>query len=285
MTKQSAIFAIIGGILFILFTGSIFTVDQRQYAIIFQFGEAVKVIDRPGLKFKLPLIQNIEYFDKRILSVDAEAKEVTAADEKRIIVNAFARYKIKDPVKFYKTVYNYNGMKIRLNSILESSLRRVIGRTPLISLLSTERNNIMREIRELVNEEASNFGVQVIDVLILRADLPKENSNAIYQRMATDREKEAKQIRAEGQEEAARIKSQADRERKVLLAEAYRKSQGLRGEGDAEATKIYNEAYARDPEFYAFYRSLDAYKSTLKKEDTYFILSPDSELLKFLRLK
>jgi membrane protease subunit HflC len=284
MTKTPAMLATIGVILLILFSGSIFTVDQRQYAIIFQFGEAVRVINKPGLKIKIPLVQNVEYFDKRILNVDADAKEVTASDEKRIMVNAFARYKITDPVKFYKTVYNYNGMKIRLNRILESSMRRVIGRVPLITLLSVERSNIMLEIRELVNDEATNFGVEVIDVRILRADLPKENSNAIYQRMATDREKEAKQIRAEGQEESARIKSQADREKKVLIAEAYKKSQILRGEGDAEATKIYNEAYARDPEFYSFYKSLETYKATLKKEDTSFILSPDSELLKFLRL-
>ncbi|MCC2646751.1 MAG: Membrane protease subunit, stomatin/prohibitin-like protein [Rickettsiaceae bacterium] len=284
MTKNLVMLITSGVLLLILLSGSIFTVDQRQYAIIFQFGEAVRVIDKPGLKVKLPLIQNVEYFDKRIISVDADAKEVTASDEKRIMVNAFARYKITDPIKFYKTVYNYNGMKIRLNRILESSMRRVIGRVPLITLLSVERSNIMHEIRDLVNDETANFGVQVIDVRILRADLPKENSNAIYQRMATDREKEAKQIRAEGQEEAARIKSQADKEKKVILAEAYKKAQGLRGEGDAEATKIYNEAYARDPEFYAFYKSLETYKSTLKKEDTSFILSPDSELLKFLRL-
>jgi membrane protease subunit HflC len=283
--KQPPI-ALITGVfaLLIILGGSFFTIDQRQYAIVFQFGEAMRVLDKPGLNIKVPFIQNVEYFDRRILSVDAEAKEVTASDEKRVIVDAFAKFKIIDPVMFYKTVYNYEGLRLRVNKIIESSMRKVIGRVPLTTLLSSQRNSVMVEIRDLVNKAAKDFGIDVIDVRILRADLPKENSAAIYGRMQTEREKEAKQIRAEGQEEGARIRAKADKEAKILLAEAYMQAQVLKGEGDGEASKIYNESYSKDPEFYRLYKSLATYRQTLKKEDTTFVLSPSSEFLKFLNI-
>lgn len=268
----------------ILISSTFFTIDQRQFAVVFQFGEAVRVISTPGLNIKIPLIQNVEYFDNRILSVEAEAKEVTASDEKRVIVDAFARFKIMDPVTFYKTVYNIQGLRVRLNKIIESSMRKVIGRVPLTTLVSGERNNVMLEIRNLVNESAKDFGVEVIDVRILRTDLPKENSSAIYSRMQTEREKEAKQIRAEGQEEAAVIRATADKMSNIILAEAYMQSQIVKGEGDQEAARIYNDAYSQDPEFYKFYRSLIAYKNSITKDDTTFVLSPDSELFKFLHM-
>jgi len=283
--KQPPI-ALITGVfaLLIILGGSFFTIDQRQYAIVFQFGEAMRVLDKPGLNIKVPFIQNVEYFDRRILSVDAEAKEVTASDEKRVIVDAFAKFKIIDPVMFYKTVYNYEGLRLRVNKIIESSMRKVIGRVPLTTLLSSQRNSVMVEIRDLVNKAAKDFGIDVIDVRILRADLPKENSAAIYGRMQTEREKEAKQIRAEGQEEGARIRAKADKEAKILLAEAYMQAQVVKGEGDGEASKIYNESYSKDPEFYRLYKSLATYRQTLKKEDTTFVLSPSSEFLKFLNI-
>jgi membrane protease subunit HflC len=283
--KQPPI-ALIAGVLalLILLGGSFFTIDQRQYAIVFQFGEAMRVLDKPGLNIKVPFIQNVEYFDRRILSVDAEAKEVTASDGKRVIVDAFAKFKITDPVMFYKTVYNYEGLRLRVNKIMESSMRKVIGRVPLTTLLSSQRNSVMVEIRDLVNKAAKDFGIDVIDVRILRADLPKENSAAIYGRMQTEREKEAKQIRAEGQEEGARIRAKADKEAKILLAEAYMQAQVLKGEGDGEASKIYNESYSKDSEFYRLYKSLATYRQTLKKEDTTFVLSPSSEFLKFLNI-
>lgn len=265
-------------------SGSLFFVDQRQSAVVFQFGEAMRTIESPGLNIKIPFIQNVEFFDKRILHVEAEAKELTASDGKRVIVDAFAKFKIDNPIMFYKTVYNYQGVRIRLNKILESSMRKVIGRVPLTTLLTGERSNVMLNIRDQVNEEAKNFGINVIDVRILRADLPKENSAAIYRRMQTEREKEAKQIRAEGQEEAARIRSKADKESKILLAEAYMQAQIIKGEGDAEAAKIHNLAYTADPEFYKFYRSLSVYRNVLKKEDTSFVLSPESDFFKYLNL-
>ncbi|MDD9337431.1 MAG: protease modulator HflC [Rickettsiaceae bacterium] len=265
-------------------TSALFTVDQRQSAVVFQFGEAMRTIESPGLNIKIPFIQNVEFFDKRILNVEAEAKELTASDGKRVIVDAFAKFRIVDPVMFYKTVHNYQGVKIRLNKNLESSMRKVIGRLPLTSLLTSARSDIMSNILNQVNEEAKNFGLDVIDVRILRADLPKENSAAIYRRMQTAREKEATQIRAEGQEEGARIRSRADKESKILLAEAYMQSQIIKGDGDMEAAKIYNLAYSVDPEFYKFYRSLEVYKNTLKKDDTSFVLSPEAELFKYLNL-
>lgn len=274
---------VVFGLLFSV-TSALFTVDQRHSAVVFQFGEAMRTIENPGLNIKIPFIQNVEFFDKRILNVEAETKELTASDGKRVIVDAFAKFRIVDPVMFYKTVHNYQGVKIRLNKNLESSMRKVIGRLPLTSLLTSARSDIMSNILNQVNEEAKNFGLDVIDVRILRADLPKENSAAIYRRMQTAREKEATQIRAEGQEEGARIRSRADKESKILLAEAYMQSQIIKGDGDMEAAKIYNLAYSVDPEFYKFYRSLEVYKNTLKKDDTSFVLSPEAELFKYLNL-
>ena len=280
---QKIHYALVTGLLFLfLISSSLFTVDQRQLAVVFQFGEAMRQIESPGLNAKIPFIQNVEFFDKRILHVEAEAKELTASDGKRIIVDAFAKFRIVDPVVFYKTVYNYQGVKIRMNKILESSMRKAIGRVPLSTLLTVERANVMLSIRDQVNEEAKDFGLNVTDVRLLRADLPKENSAAIYSRMQTERQKEANQIRAEGKEEAAKIRSKAEKESKILLAESYMQAQILKGEGDAQASKIYNKAYTADPEFYKFYKAMLTYKSSLKKEDTNFVMSSDSEFLKHL---
>jgi len=262
----------------------LYVVNQVQYGVLFQFGEAVNIDQDPGLKLKIPFIQKVEYFDKRILSVEAEAKELTASDGKRVIVDAFARFQITDPVKFYKTVHDYYGFKLRLNKILESSMRKVIGRMSLSSLLTKARNDAMSEIKSLVNEESDLFGVVVIDVRILRADLPKENGAAIYRRMQTDREKEAKQIRAEGSEEAAKIRSVADKESKIIIAKAFAESEATKAESDKVASQIYNGAYSKDPEFYNFYRSLDAYQQIIKSEDTKLILSAQSELFKYLNI-
>lgn len=276
---------VIGATVLLILFNSLYIVNQIQYCVIFQFGEAVKVIDTPGLNFKIPFIQQAEYFDKRILSVEAEAKELTASDGKRIIVDAFARFRVVDPVKFYKTVHNYSGFKLRLNKILESAMRKVIGKVSFTALLSDERSKIMKLIRDSLNEESDLFGVVVIDVRILRADLPKENSAAIYKRMQTEREKEAKQIRAEGSEEASKVRSMADKESKILISKAYTESQSIQAEGDSQSAKIYNIAYSRDPEFYNFYKSLNTCKNILKKEDTNLILSTNSELFKYLKIQ
>ncbi|MBP7190500.1 MAG: protease modulator HflC [Rickettsiaceae bacterium] len=271
-------------VVLIMLLSSLFVVDSREYAIVFQFGEAVRVVTKPGLKMKVPLVQNVIYYDNRILHVDAEAKELTSADGERVIVDAFGKFKIKDPVTFYKTVSNNYGASVRLNKIIESSMRKVIGRVPLTALLSEERGNIMQQISDITDEAARDFGLEMTDVRILRTDLPKENSSGIYSRMQTEREKEAKQIRAEGEEEAACIRAKADKEVQILLSESYKKAETIKGEGDYQAGKLYNEAYSKDPEFYKFYRSLIAYQNSLKKEDTSFVISPKSEFLKFLNI-
>jgi membrane protease subunit HflC len=268
----------------IILSGSLFSVDQRQNGVVFQFGEAVRVIETPGLNIKIPFIQNVQFFDKRVLDVKAEAKELTASDEKRVIVDAFAKFRIVNTVQFIKTVHNYQGAQLRLNRILESAMRTVIGKFPLNTLLTDKRANLMLQIRDLTYSGAKNFGVEVIDVRILKADLPPENSTAIYMRMQTDREKEANQIRAEGNEEAARIRSKADKESKIILANAYMDAQKAKGLGDAESARLYNQAYSKDPEFFKFYASLNAYKTSLTKENTQFVLSPDSEFFKYLKL-
>jgi len=276
------IFTIIFGL--ILTSSSLFSLDQRQSAVVFQFGEAVRTIEKPGLHIKIPFIQNVEFFDKRLLDVEVEGKELTAADGKRVIVDAYAKFQINNPVMFYKTVHDYQGVKIRLTRNLESSMRKVIGKVSLSSLLTQERSNVMLNILNQVDGEAKSFGIDVVDVRILRADLPKENSAAIYRRMQTAREKEATQIRAEGQEESVRIRSRADKESKIILAIAYRDAQIIKGDGDEKAAKIYNSAYSVDPEFYKFYRSLLVYKNSLKKEDTNFVISPEAEVFKYLNL-
>jgi membrane protease subunit HflC len=269
---------------FLLLSASLFNVEQRYTGVIFQFGEAVRIIEEPGLNIKIPIIQNVQFLDKRILNVTAEEKELTASDEKRVIVDAFAKYQIINPVKFIKTVNNYSGANLRLNKILESSMRAIIGRVPLNALLSDQRSDLMLQIRDLVHKEAGTFGIKVIDVRILKSDLPQENSDAIYSRMQTERNKEAKQIRAEGEEEAARIKSRADKESQIILATAFMDAQKIKGIGDAESARIYNKAYSKDPEFYKFYRSLLSYKKSLAKDNTQFILSPKSEFFKYLKV-
>lgn len=283
--------------LFVLFNAA-FIVDQTEQALILQFGKPVRVVQRPGLNFKTPFIQNVEYFDKRLLDFDAEPKEVTAADQKRLEVDAFVRYRITDPLLFKQTVASELNMRSRLNTILESSLRQVIGRVPLGHVISEERASIMEKIRSLVNAQASGaqmdengnlvrgkgkgFGIEVVDVRIMRADLPPENSESIYKRMQTERQREAAEFRAKGSEDAQKIRSQADKERTILLAEAKKKAEITRGEGDAEATRIFAESFGKDEDFFSFYRSLQAYRKTLDKKDTTLVISPDNEFLKYM---
>lgn len=279
MTKPITLISI--GLALFLLINALFVVEQRQQALVLQFGEVVRVIKEPGLKFKVPFIQKVSLFDSRILNLSADEKEVIAKDQKRLIVTAFAKYKITNPLKFYQTVRDENGVRTRLNSILDSSLRQVLGEVPLATLLTGERSAIMKSIQQLVSTQAASFGVDVIDVRIMRADLPKENSDAIYRRMQTEREKEAKQFRAEGAEEAQRIKARADKETKVLLAESQQQAQIIRGEGDAISSKIFADAFSQDAEFFNFYRSLQAYRTTMQKGNTSFVLSPSSPFLHY----
>ena len=261
---------------------SFFIVHQRQQALVFQFGEVVKVEKEPGLSFKIPLIQTVDFFDLRLLNFIADEKEVVASDQKRLIVSAFARYKIEDPLEFYKAVQNESGAKSKLNAILESSMRQIVGMYPLNALLSEQRVKIMKEIQNDFSKEAERFGIKIIDVRILRADLPKANSQAINERLQAYYEKQARESRAEGAEEAQRIKANAERDQKVIIAEAHNLGQVNRGQGDAEASKIAADTYSKDPEFFEFYKTMQVYKNTLNKDDTRVVFSPDNKFFKYM---
>lgn len=272
---------IAASIALILISGTFFTVDQRQQVLVLQFGEPKRIIDNPGIKMKLPFLQNAVFFDKRIIDLAIAEQEVIASDQKRLIINAFTKYKIIDPLKFYTTVNNFYGLESKLSAILDSSLRQIIGEVTLSDLLTTDRANVMTKIKDVVSRESEIFGVQIIDVRIMRADLPKENSDAIFARMQTEREKEAKEIRANGAEEAQKIRAEADKQKTIILAEAKKLADLTRGNGEAEATKIYAESYGKDPEFADFYRSMNAYSTSLKSEKTKMIISPDGEFFKY----
>ena len=269
------------GLLVVLGFGSMFTVHQAQQALVVQLGEPRRVVTEPGLQFKRPFIESVVYLDKRILAYDSPKQEVIAADQKRLVVDTFARYRVVDALKFYQTVGTETTARDRLNSIVESSTRRILGNVPLSTVVSGDRGELMRQIKELVNSEATGFGIDIVDVRIRRADLPEQNNEAIYRRMQTERDREAKELRAQGAEEAQRIRASADRERTVLLAEARKSSDILRGEGEAEKNRIFADAYNRDPDFFAFYRSLQAYREALHGTDTTMVLTPKSEFFRF----
>jgi membrane protease subunit HflC len=260
---------------------SAFVVKEINQAIVLQFGNPKKIITEAGLKFKLPFIQNVVFIDKRILNLDNAPEEVIAADQKRLIVDAFARFQIVDPLKFYISVGNERVARSRLSTIINSRIRGVLGTQELSTLLSKERAKQMAIIQNDVNQEAKSFGIKIVDVRIKRADLPQANSEAIYKRMQTERQREAKEFRAEGAEIAAKITSTADKDVTVLLANANKQSQIFKGEGDGQRNKIFAEAYGKDPEFFGFYRAMQAYETALIGGDTSLILSPDSDFFKF----
>ena len=260
---------------------SIFIVKEVNQAIVLQFGDPKKIVLKPGLNFKIPFIQNVVFLDKRILNLDTPPEEVIASDQKRLIVDAFARFQIVDPLKFYISVGNERVARSRLATIINSRLRSVLGKQELQTLLSKDRTKQMTLIQEGVNNEAQNFGINIVDVRIKRADLPQANSDAIYRRMQTEREREAKEFRAKGAEMAITITSTADKEVTVILANAQKESEIMKGEGDGQRNKIFAEAFGQDPEFFAFYRAMQAYEKALIGGDTSLILSPDSEFFKF----
>ena len=260
---------------------SIFIVKEVNQAIVLQFGDPKRIITNPGLNFKLPFIQNVVFLDKRILNLDAPPEEVIASDQKRLIVDAFARFQIIDPLKFYISVGNERVARSRLSTIINSRIRSVLGTQRLQTLLSEDRTKQMALIQEGVNNEAEKFGIKIIDVRIKRADLPQANSDAIFARMQTERNREAKEFRAKGAEMAVTITSTADKEVTVILADAQKKSEIMKGEGDGQRNKIFAEAFGQDPEFFAFYRAMQAYEKALIGGETSLVLSPDSEFFKF----
>ena len=260
---------------------SIFIVQEINQAIVLQFGDPKKIVTKSGLNFKLPFIQNVAYLDKRVLNLDNPPEEVIAADQKRLIVDAIARFKIIDPLKFYISVGNERVARQRLATIINSRIRGVLGKQDLATLLSKDRAKQMSIIQNDVNTEAKNFGIEIVDVRIKRADLPQANSEAIYARMQTERQREAKEFRAQGAEIATRITSTADKEVTVILANAKKKSEIMKGEGDGLRNKIFADAFGKDPQFFSFYRAMQSYEKALIGGDTSLILSPDSDFFKF----
>ena len=260
---------------------SLFTVKEINQAIVLQFGDPKRVIAQPGLKVKIPFIQNVVFLDRRILSLDPHPEEVIASDQKRLIVDAYARFKIVDALKFYISVGDERVARSRLATIINSRLRSVLGKQSLATMLSEDRTKQMAIIQEGVNAEAAKFGIEIIDVRIKRADLPQANSEAIYKRMQTEREREAKEFRAKGAEMAVTITSTADKKVTVILANAEKQSEIMKGEGDGIRNKIFADAFGKDPQFFSFYRAMQAYEKALIGGETSLILSPDSDFFKF----
>ena len=260
---------------------ALFVVQEINQAIVLQFGDPKKIITKPGLNYKIPFIQNVVYLDRRVLNLDNPPEEVIAADQKRLIVDAFARFNIVDPLKFYISVGNERVARSRLATIINSRIRSVLGTQELATLLSTDRAVHMGTIQNDVNTEAQNFGITIVDVRIKRADLPPANSEAIYARMQTERQREAKEFRAQGAEMAAKITSTADKEVTVILANANKQSEIMKGEGDGKRNRIFAQAFGKDPEFFGFYRAMQSYEKALIGGDTSLILSPDSDFFKF----
>jgi membrane protease subunit HflC len=270
------------GFVFLAFN-SLFIVHQTEQALVTQFGELVRVVREPGLALKAPFIQNVTYMDKRILELDADPEEVIASDRRRIVVDAFARYRISDALRFYQSLRTDALARQRLSSMLSSSLRGELGKRPFATLLSPERQVLMTAIRDQMRSQAKALGIEIVDVRIRRADLPKENLDSVFGRMQTERQREAAGYRASGDEEAQRIRSSADKEVTILKATATRQSDILRGEGEAERNRVLGEAYGRDPEFFEFYRSLLAYEQSMGPNNTTLVISPESPFFKYFQ--
>ena len=265
----------------IVFLSSAYIVYQPEQAIVLQFGEPMRVVKEAGLKFKVPFVQNVVFYDSRLLNLDPPAQEVVLNDKKRLDVDSFTRYKIIDPLKFYKTVRTENQARGKLAEIVNSSLRKVLGKVTLTELLSEKRTKIMSDISATVKKDAEAIGVSVADVRIRRADLPIEVMQAINDRMKTERQRDAKEFRAKGQQQAQNIRATADKEATIIVAEAEKNAQITRGEGDKQAVELWNKTVGQDVAFYDFYRSLDAYRKSLSDDETSLVLSPDSEFFKF----
>ena len=279
---------IAGGVLVVLAViaaivgySSIFTVYQTRQALVIRLGEPRYVVTEPGLHFKFPFIENVIYIDKRILDLENPAQEIIASDQKRLVVDAFARYRIVDPLRFYQAISTIPAANSQLSTLLNSALRRVLGESSFQNLVRDERAVLMNRIREQLDREAERYGINVVDVRIRRADLPEQNSQAVYQRMQTERQREAAEFRAQGSQRGQEIRSRADRDVTVLIAEATSKAEQTRGEGDGTRNRIFAEAFGKDPDFFAFYRSMQAYEAGLGHGDTRMVLKPDSDFFRY----
>ena len=260
---------------------SLFTVSETQQVLLVRLGEPVRVVTTPGLNFKVPFIDTVISIDKRILDLENPSQEVIASDQKRLVVDAFARYRIKDALRFYQTLGSIQAANIQLTTLLNASLRRVLGEVTFINVVRDERDLLMSRIQKQLDRETASYGISVVDVRIRRADLPEQNSQAVYQRMQTERQREAAEFRAQGGQKAQEIRSKADREATVIIADANSQAEQVRGEGDGERNKVFAEAYGKDADFFAFYRSMTAYENSMKGNDTRFLLRPDSEFFRY----
>ena len=279
---------IVGGIVAVLLIAvlilaysSLFTVYQTHQALVVRLGQPIWVYTDPGLHAKVPLIDNVITIDKRILDLESSTQEVIASDQKRLVVDAFARYRIKDPLRFYQSVGTVDAANARLSTLLVSALRRVLGEATFIQVVRDERDELMSRIRQQLDREATAFGIEVADVRIRRADLPEQNSQAVYQRMQTERQREAAEFRATGSQRAQEIRARADRDVTVAIADATAKAEQIRGEGDSERNRIFADAFNRDPDFFAFYRSMQAYEASMHRNDTRLLLKPDSDFFRY----
>ena len=260
---------------------ALFTVYQTQQALVVRLGNPVRVVSEPGLHVKAPFIDNVIKIDRRILDLEAPPQEVIASDQKRLVVDAFARYRIQNPLQFYQTLGSQEAANSQLSILLNSGLRRVLGEANFQQVVRDERAELMGRILKLMDQEARSYGVQVVDVRIRRADLPEQNSQAVYQRMQTERQRQAAEFRAQGKQRGQEIRSRADREVTILVAEAQSQGEQIRGDGDAKRNQIFAEAYGKDPDFFSFYRSMQAYEAGMKHNDTRFLLKPDSSFFRF----
>jgi len=275
------VLAVILVVLLIIGYSSVFTVYQTRQALVVRLGNPVRVVTEPGLHLKIPLLDSVILIDKRILDLENPAQEVIASDQKRLVVDAFARYRVREPLRFYQTVTSVEGANQRLSPLLNSALRRVLGEATLTHVVRDERAALMARVREQLDREAQAFGISIVDVRIRRADLPEQNSQAVYQRMQTERQREAAEFRAQGAQRSQEIRARADRDVTVLIAEATSKAEQTRGEGDAERNRIFAEAFGKDPDFFAFYRSMQAYEAGLRQNDTRLLLRPDSDFFRY----
>ncbi|KIA80732.1 protease modulator HflC [Chromobacterium amazonense] len=273
----------IAGALFVA-SLSLFTVDQRQYALVFQFGEVVKVISQPGIQFKIPLLQNVRYFDRRVQTIDAETPELfNTREKKNVLVDSFVKWRVVDVSQFYKSVGTEAAAVARLKQTINDGLRAEFGQKTVADVISGQRDQVMETVRKRADADARKIGVEILDVRLKRVDFPDKISSSVYDRMQSERRTVASKLRSEGAADAERVRAEADKQRDVILAEAYRKAQELKGAGDAKAGAIYAEAYGKNPEFYAFWRSMDAYKESFKNKSDVLVLDPSSDFFKYLK--
>jgi modulator of FtsH protease HflC len=275
------VLAVLALVVLIVGYSSLFTVYQTRQALVIRLGEPLRVETKPGLHVKMPLLDSVIYIDKRILDLENASQEVIASDQKRLVVDAFARYRVRNALRFYQTVGSVEGANSRLSPYLNSALRRVLGEATLTHVVRDQREQLMARVREQLDREAQQFGIEVVDVRIRRADLPEQNSQAVYKRMQTEREREAQEFRSQGTQRAQEIRARADRDATVIVAEATSKGEQTRGEGDAERNRIFAEAYGKDQDFFAFYRSMQAYDAGLPQGDTRLVIRPDSDFFRY----